>query len=118
MATPSPSSVATVGAVVGKVVAAASSPTNDRPASTLSRADRSGMAAAAIEANMNSSSTSAQVRPMISELLSLVAWPIWPAPAPYSTCSPAARAGLTAVSSSLRYALSSVAGTTFHDTVP
>ena len=40
------------------------------------------MAAVISEPNMNSSRISAQPRPMASEVLSLLVWPIWPAPAP------------------------------------
>jgi hypothetical protein len=85
-----------VGAVVGKVVAEASSPSSASPAPTLKIADSSGIAAAIREPNMNSSRTRAQVRPMISDFRSWVTWPIWPAPPPYSTCRPADLAGATA----------------------
>ena len=46
---------------------------------------------------MISSSTSAQASPMTSDLMSLVFWPISPAPAPYATCRPAFVAGCTAL---------------------
>jgi hypothetical protein len=62
--------VAIVGAVVGKVNAAASRPTSDRPAPTLKIAETSGIAAAMTEPNMNSSSTSAHDRPMTSDFRS------------------------------------------------
>ncbi len=55
---------------------------------------------------------------MISESRSSGACPIWPAPPPYSTVSPACRAGCTAVSSVDRYAESSEVGTTSQDTLP
>ena len=71
-----------VGAVVGKVLAAASSPSSESPAPTLKIADSSGIAAAISEPNMNSSSTSAQARPMISDFRSWVTCPICPAPPP------------------------------------
>ncbi len=65
-------------------------------------AESSGMAAATSEPNMNSSRISAQPRPMSSDVVSLVVWPIWPAPAPYSTCRPAFVAGATALLSRFR----------------
>jgi hypothetical protein len=85
MATPSPSRVAIVGAVVGNVIAAASTPSKDSPAPTLKIADTSGIAAATTEPNMNSSRISAQPRPISSDVVSLVFCPISPAPPPYST---------------------------------
>ena len=86
-----------VGAVVGNVISRASSPSSARPDSTLKMAETSGMAAATSEPNMASSSTSAQASPMTSDLMSLVFWPISPAPAPYSTCRPAFVTGATAL---------------------
>ena len=68
--------------MVGNVIAAASRPSTDSPAPTLNSAETSGMAAAITDPNMNSSSASAQARPMTSELVSLVCWPMFPAPAP------------------------------------
>ena len=59
-----------VGAVVGKVMAEARTPSSDRPASTLKIAVTSGMAAATSEPNMNSSSSSAQASPITSDLRS------------------------------------------------
>ena len=91
-----------VGAVVGKVITAASRPTSARPAPTLKIADSSGIAAVITEPNISRSSISAQTRPMISDFRSWVTWPICPAPPPYSTCRPADRAGATALSSLLR----------------
>ena len=88
-----------VGAVVGNVAAAASRPRMDSPVRTLSTAENSGMMAATNDANMISSSTSAQARPMISDVVSLVFMSIWPALPPYSTVRPALRAGATALSS-------------------
>ena len=70
MATPRPSSVATVGAVVGNVMTAASSPRNESPAPTLNRAEISGMTAAMSEPNMNSSRSSAHARPISSDVRS------------------------------------------------
>ena len=110
--------MATVGAVVGRFVAAASRPTTARPLPTLKIAASKGIAAATIDANMIRSSSRAQVRPMISESRSFGACPIWPAPPPYSTVSPACRAGCTAVSNVDRYAESSDAGTTSQETPP
>ena len=89
--------MAIVGAVVGNVTAAASSPSSESPATTLKIADSSGIAAVISEPNMSSSSTSAQDRPMISDFRSSVCCPISPAPAPYSTCRPALVAGATAL---------------------
>jgi hypothetical protein len=60
--------VATVGAVVGKVVTEASSPTTDRPAPTLKIADTSGMAAVMNEPNMKSSRSRAQARLIVMNL--------------------------------------------------
>ena len=94
--------MATVGAVIGKVITAASRPTSDSPAPTLNRADTSGMAAAMNEPNMASSNSSAKLSPMISERRSSLVWPMLPALPPYSTCRPACRAGATAVFSRLR----------------
>ena len=74
--------MAIVGAVVGNVVADASSPSSESPALTANTADSSGTAAASTEPNMNTSSSSAQPRPMASEARSLVFCPISPAPAP------------------------------------
>ena len=71
-----------VGAVVGNVIADARIPSRDRPAPTLNSADTSGIAAAISEPNMNSSSASAQIRPISSEVVSLVCWPMLPALAP------------------------------------
>ena len=71
-----------VGAVVGNVIADASRPSSDRPAPTLNKADTSGIAAAISDPNMNSSSASAQISPMSSEVVSLVCWPMLPAFAP------------------------------------
>ena len=86
-----------VGAVVGNVITRVSSASSASPDSTLKIADTRGIAAATSEPNMISSSTSAQVRPMTSDVRSLVCCPIWPAPAPYSTCRPALVAGATAL---------------------
>ncbi len=99
MATPNPSRVATVGAVVGKVITEASKPTRASPANTLNNADSNGITAATTDPNMNSSNTNAHDKPMISDARSSVVCPICPAPPPYSTCNPAARAGATASSS-------------------
>ena len=74
--------MATVGATVGNVVAAASSPTTDSPAPTLKIAETSGTAAVMNDPNMNNSSNRAQARPMTSDVMSLVCWPICPAPPP------------------------------------
>ena len=51
---------------------------------------------------MISSSTSAQASPITSDFVSLVFWPISPAPAPYATCRPALVAGATALLSWFR----------------
>ena len=67
MATPSPSSVATVGPVVGMVTTAAIRPTIARPDPTLKIADTSGTAAVMSDANINSSRTSAAARPISSD---------------------------------------------------
>ena len=85
-----------VGAVVGNVTSRAISPSSASPDRTLKIAASSGMPAAISEPNMISSSTSAQDRPMTSDVRSWVCWPISPAPAPYSTCRPALVAGATA----------------------
>ena len=71
-----------VGAVVGNVTPrpAARAARARRP--TLNTAEMSGMAAVMSEPNMNTSRSRAQPRPMASEVVSLVFWPIWPAPAP------------------------------------
>ena len=61
-----------VGAVVGNVITRVSSASRASPDSTLKIADTSGIAAAMSETNMISSSTSAQVRPMTSDVRSLV----------------------------------------------
>ena len=74
-----------VGAVVGNVTTLASSASSASPDSTLKMAATSGIAAAISDQNMISSSTSAQASPMASDLVSLVVWPISPAPAPYAT---------------------------------
>ena len=71
-----------VGPVVGTVTTLASSASSASPASTLKMADTSGIAAATSDQNMISRSTSAQASPMTSDLVSLVFWPISPAPAP------------------------------------
>ncbi len=107
--------MATVGAVVGKVVTEASRPTTDRPAPTLKIADTSGTAAVMNEPNMNNSSTRAQARPMTSDSVSLVCWPISPAPPPYCTSRPALRAGATALLSSFRYEVVRPAGLSVQD---
>ena len=73
------------------------SPSSARPVSTLKIAATSGMPAAISEPNMISSSTSAHASPMTSDVRSWVCCPIWPAPAPYSTCRPALVAGATAL---------------------
>ena len=86
-----------VGPVVGTVTTLASSASSASPASTLKMAETSGIAAAISDQNMISSSTSAQASPMTSDLMSLVFWPISPAPAPYATCRPAFVAGSTAL---------------------
>ncbi len=109
--------MATVGAVVGKVITEASSPTTDRPAPTLKIADTSGTAAVMNEPNMNSSNSRAQARPMTSDTVSLVCWPISPAPPPYSTARPALRAGETALLSLFRYDVVRPAGLSFQDTL-
>jgi hypothetical protein len=88
--------VAIVGAVVGNVIACASSPSSARPLSTLKIADTSGIAAAISEPNISNSSTRASARPMASDFTSFELEPICPAPAPYSTWSPALVAGETA----------------------
>jgi hypothetical protein len=106
-----------VGAVVGNVTAAAISPSSASPAVTLKIADTSGIAAATSEPNMISNSTSARLRPMTSDFRSWVVCPIWPAPPPYSTCSPALVAGATALLSLSRYVASSELGFTFQATV-
>ena len=96
MATPRPSSVAIVGAVVGKVRTEVSRPSRDRPAPTLKTADTSGIAAAMSEPNMNSSRRRPHPRPISSDVVSLCVAPMLAAAAPYSTSSPAVRAGPTA----------------------
>ena len=102
--------MATVGATLGNVVIAASSPTTDKPAPTLKIADTSGTIAVMNEPNMNNSSSRAQARPMSSDVVSSVCWPISPAPPPYATSRPAFRAGLTALFSLSRYELVRPAG--------
>ncbi len=70
MATPSPSRVATVGAVVGNVAAAATRPMRLMPVTTLNTAESSGKTAATIDPNMINSSTRASTSPMTSDLRS------------------------------------------------
>ena len=86
-----------VGAVVGNVTTAASSPSSASPASTEKTADTSGIAAATSEPNMASSSNSAQRQADDLRLHVLGLLADLPAPAPYSTCRPALVAGATAV---------------------
>ena len=91
--------MATVGAETGKSFTAASRPRMASPPPTLKIAATSGSPAATIDRNIKNSNNSASARPIASDSVSSACLPICPAPPPYSTCSPAARAGWTAASS-------------------
>ena len=108
-----------MGAVVGRLVAAARMPTSASPVPTLKIAPTSGMSAATIEPNMMSSSRSAQARPMTSESGVVRLLPDLAGAAAVLDGQPGLLAPASPPSSSLsRYAASSEAGTTSHETLP